>query len=277
MKPLFLFVCACFLTIHSFGQHYYKDLVLSGELSKKRALYESSRVKAVRINSFDNRDQPIEGFTCNQAVTNNYTELKTVTQDPISGSTENASYFNQKGQLVRTIDTSEGNKTVVNYSYDEAGRISGITSQSNSPGGFSIREQHTWYYDAQGRPQRMVKIKNGADTTQIELVLDEKGNVIEEKSRLRGVLQPSVYYYYDGENRLTDVVRYNNRAKRLLPDYIFEYDEENKLRTMLTPMEGMGDYQKWYYTYNDKGLKQKDECYSKSRVLIGRIEYQYQY
>lgn len=277
MKPLFLFVCACFLTIYSFGQHYYKDLVLSGELTKKRALYESSKVKAVRINSFDNRDQPIEGFTCNQAFTNNYSELKTVTKDPISGATENASFFNQKGQLTRTIDTSEGNRTIVNYSYDEAGKLALITSQSNSPGGFSNREQHQWYYDQQGRPQRMIKIKNGTDTTHIELVLDEKGNVIEEKSRVRGVLQPSVYYYYDGENRLTDVVRYNNRAKRLLPDYIFEYDEENKLRTMLTPMEGMGDYQKWYYSYDEKGLKQKDECYNKSRVLIGRMEYQYQY
>jgi hypothetical protein len=108
-------------------------------------------------------------------------------------------------------------------------------------------------------------------------VLDDKGNVIEEKSRIGGLLQPGIYYYYDLDNRLTDIVRYNMRAKRMLPDYMFEYNEQGQLYTMLTPMQNMGDYQKWYYSYDAKGLKQKDECFSKSKQLIGKIEYQYLY
>ena len=121
----------------------------------------------------------------------------------------------------------------------------------------------------------MVKIKNDLDTTYISFVPDEKGNPGEEKSIHKGQPQPTVYYYFDDQNRLTDIVRYNQRAKKLLPDYIFEYDAQGRLATMLVTMEGSNDYQKWHYSYNDKGLKSKDDCYSKTRVLIGRMEYRY--
>jgi hypothetical protein len=277
MKTLFLVICGVLLAGQTFSQTYFQDLVLTGDLAKKRALYQANKVRSVRMNSFDNRDQPIENFSSNQSVNNNFTEIKTVTRDPLNGVSTSTSSFDQKGQLVRSVDSSENNKVVVSYTYDASGKLNTVNSQSTSPGNYINREQHYWYYDANGRPQRMVKVKNSTDTTKIEFVLDEKGNVNEEKGRINGVLQPGIYYYYDTDSRLTDVVRYNTRAKRMLPDYIFEYDENGRLRTMLTPMQNMGDYQKWYYAYDEKGLKQKDECFSKERVLIGRIEYLYQY
>jgi YD repeat-containing protein len=277
MKTLFFIVFTCFLANSLFSQYYYKDLVLTSELAKKRALYQSNKVKGVRMNSFDNLDRPIEKFSCNQAVGNNFSEIKTVTTDPLTGTSESNNFFDQKGMLVKSIDTSEGNKTVTTYGYNQSGQLTVVTSQSSSPGNFNSHEQHFWTYTAAGKPQTMIKIKNGTDSTHIEFVLDDKGNVIEEKSRVRGILQPGIYYYYDLENRLTDIVRYNIRAKRMLPDYMFEYNEQGQLHTMLTPMQNMGDYQKWYYTYDAKGLKQKDEVFSKSKELIGRIEYQYQF
>jgi 3',5'-cyclic AMP phosphodiesterase CpdA len=270
MKALFFIIFACFLAGKLYSQHYYKDLVMTGDLAKKRALYQANKVKTVRMNSFDNLDRPIDKFSCNQVVSNNFSEIKTVT-------TESDNLFDQKGMLIKSIDTAEGNKTISTYGYNQAGQLTIITSQSFSPGDFNSREQHYWAYNAAGKPQSMIKIKNGTDTTHIENVLDDKGNVIEEKSRINGVLQPTIYYYYDMENRLTDVVRYNVRAKRMLPDFMFEYNEQGQLHTMLTPMQNMGDYQKWYYSYDAKGLKQKDECYSKSKQMIGRIEYQYQF
>lgn len=277
MKTLFLIFMAFFLAGKGYSQTYYKDHVLPGELAKKRALYQSNKVKSVRIESYDYQNQPIEGFNCRQAVGSNFSEIKTITKDPLTGSSESVSSFDANGRLVRSVDTSEGNKTVTTYGYNTAGKLSVVTSQSFSPGQWTNREQHFWYYDGNGRPQKMTRIKNETDTTAIEFVLDDKGNVIEEKSRIRGVLQATIYYYYDLENRLTDVVRYSTRAKRMLPDYIFEYNEQGQLHTMLTPMQNMGDYQKWYYTYDEKGLKQKDECFSKTRAVLGRIEYQYQF
>ena len=73
------------------------------------------------------------------------------------------------------------------------------------------------------------------------------------------------------------MVRYNTRAKRLLPDYIFEYDEAGRIAMMLVTTAGGADYQKWFYKYDEKGLKIKDECYSKNKALIGKIEYSYKF
>ena len=122
----------------------------------------------------------------------------------------------------------------------------------------------------------MVKIKNGKDTTYYSFVLDEKGNVVEENGVSRGKKIPAVFYYYDEQNKLTDIVRYNIAARRLLPDYVFEYENGRLATMMVVPEEGT-DYQKWYYSYDEDGLKILDACYSKSKVLIGTIEYAYEY
>jgi uncharacterized protein RhaS with RHS repeats len=136
-------------------------------------------------------------------------------------------------------------------------------------------EQHLWQYDAQGRPSGMLKIKNGSDTTFVRFTTDEKGNIAEEHSSRKNIQLPTVYYYYDAAHHLTDIVRYNLKAQKLLPDYIFEYDENNRLISMLIVPEGTSDYMKWLYGYNDKGLKIKEACFSKQKQLLGRIEYQY--
>ena len=277
MKPLIPIALFCLFSAAVHGQYYYKDLVVSGENIKKRALYELNKVKNIRFNSVDGLNQPIEGFNCNLEVNRSFTEITTVTSTGLTGATENTSYFNAAGQLVKSVDTSEGNKTVINYTWDAGNRISLITSQSFSPGGYVIAEQHHWFYSNAGKPEKMLKIKNEADTTYITFMLDDQGNVSEEKSVHRGQPLPTIYYYYDDKNRLTDIVRYNIRAKRLLPDYIFEYNQEDQLSTMLVVTEGTGDYQKWYYRYNDKALKVTDECYSKTKVLIGKINYGYQF
>ena len=57
----------------------------------------------------------------------------------------------------------------------------------------------------------MIKIKGETDTTIVNLIKDEKGNIIEEKSVRNGQSLPSIYYYYDNDGRLTDIVRYNKK------------------------------------------------------------------
>jgi hypothetical protein len=99
--------------------------------------------------------------------------------------------------------------------------------------------------------------------------------VAEENSVRRKVALPSFYYYYDAQNRLTDIVSYNVKAKRLLPLYIFEYNDDNQLSSMLVVPEGTDDYQKWIYEYNDAGLKIKETCLNKRKQILGRVEYVY--
>lgn len=264
-----------FIAHTAYSQHYYNDLVMSSEIVKKRAVYQANKVRTVKMTSFDNNNQPIEGFGGSQAVAANYATITTETSTSISGKDEITHYFNEKGQLTQSIDTTDGNKVVIQYTYDANNLITSITNTSFSPGGYSTREQHLWFYNQAGKPEKMLKIKNSSDTTTVNFKLDEKQNVGEERSVHAGTEQPVVYYYYDDKNRLTDVVRYNNRAKRLLPDYIFEYDDAGRIAMMLVTTAGGSDYQKWMYQYDEKGLKLKDECYAKNKMLIGKIEYAY--
>ena len=121
----------------------------------------------------------------------------------------------------------------------------------------------------------MLKIKNRTDTTYVTFVADEKGNVTEEHSMRKNQQLPTYYYYYDDKNQLTDIVRYNPRAKRLLPDYMFEYDEEGRISSVVIVPEAGSDYEKWFYSYYENGLKGQEACYNKKQELQGRIEYQY--
>ena|SRR5918993_48311 len=276
MKPICFFVLLCITALSSTAQFYYKDIIATRDLIKKQQGYRKNSVKSVDYASFDANNQPIEGFSCQQTVSPDFSYIKTVTKTTLSGISESTSWYNQKGQLTRSVDTADGNKTNTDYTYDAANRLATITSVSLSPGQAANQEQHLWFYDQQGRPTHALKIKNGIDTTYITFVLDEKGNVAEEKSMRKNQALPTIYYYYDEDNLLTDIVRYNNRAKRLLPDYVFEY-EEKQLATMLVAEEGTGDYQKWYYSYDDNGLKLQDACYSKAKTLIARVEYAYRF
>jgi hypothetical protein len=275
-KILVLTVFVCLLTHTARSQHYYNDLVMTNEIIKKRAIYQTNKIKAVQMTSYDNNNQPIEGFGGTQNISNNFTIITTVTTTDLSGKDETTHQFNDKGQLTQSIDTSDGNKTLIQYTYDANNQLTGITSLSFSPGGYSTSEKHLWIYDKNGKPEKMLKIKNGTDTTIVNFKHDDKGNVAEERSVHAGQEQPAVYYYYDDKGRLTDVVRYNTRAKRLLPDYLFEYDAEGRVAMMLVTTQGGTDYQKWYYRYDDKGLKQKDECFGKNKMMIGKVEYKYQ-
>ena len=78
------------------------------------------------------------------------------------------------------------------------------------------------------QPTGMLKIVNNTDTTYVRFVPDEKGNIGEEHATRAGEALPVIYYYYDDSNRLTDIVRYNLKAQRLLPDNIFNMEKMAK-------------------------------------------------
>lgn len=277
MKYIVLFTLLSGIATGVSGQFYFKDILSTQAANLRFANFKKQKVKDIQFKSFDADGNPIEGFSSDQQFSKDYSKVSTSTTTSLTGSTLSTSYYNPQSRLIRTVDTSDGSHTEVNYEYAADGQISVIRNTTTSAGNFSISEEHIWAYNATGKPTRMLKIKNNKDTTIVEFVLDANGNVEEEKSSFKGSALPSVYYYYNEEKQLTDIVRYNRAAKRLLPDYIFEYDENNRLGSQLVVPEGTSNYQKWYYSYDEDGLKIQDACYSKEKTLIGRVEYHYSY
>ena len=121
----------------------------------------------------------------------------------------------------------------------------------------------------------MLLIKNGTDTTVIEFIKDENSLIAEEHWKKNGTVTEKYFYYYSEQGLLSDIVRFNSKAQRLLPDFLFEYDNTGTLTQFIQIPEGSDNYLIWKYIYSTNGLKQKEVCFNKQKQPVGRIEYKY--
>ena len=68
-----------------------------------------------------------------------------------------------------------------------------------------------------------------------------------------------------------------HKAKRLLPEYMFEYSPANQIIQKITVPSNGSNYLIWRYQYDDRGLKVREAVFDKYKQLTGKIEYQYQF
>ena len=274
MKNLF---CLSFLAISvsASAQYYYKDLVAADEIKLQMKTYIANNIKRVTST----------GYTPAGATTNDYNETQQIDaiRRQINITTINnlsvnwfVYKFDDNGRLQTSIDSTSIYKSISAYTYDNAGNITEIkNTMIDSAHDFTQTEIHSWQYK-NNKPEKMWRTINKSDSLEVRFQTDENGNVIEEQNFKRGKGIDPTYYYYDNKNRLTDIVRYNVRAKRLLPDYLFEYDEANLVIQKITTTSNYNlGYLTWRYLYDEKGLKTKEALFNKEKQLQGRIDYSY--
>lgn len=274
-KTGLLLVLFCSTGLMSSAQYYYKDILSNHQLLADMALYKQNKVKLINIKSFEDDGKPSEGFFCQKKFSRDYSKAELFTRSDISGPSLLTSTFNNKGQLLKTYDSSKISVTSNVYKYDQQDRIASILSNVRSQDDDftnEITEEHIYSYDEQNKPVQMIRVKNRTDSTIILFALDEHGNVAIEKDTKSGT---KYYYYYDVKKRITDIVQANDLKTGLVPDYIFEYNNSAGLLSQMTTTEEGGNYYfVWKYTY-DNGLRARERCYSKERRLMGSIEYEY--
>lgn len=258
------------------SQYYYKDIWTNQQLNKEFATLKNENIRIVSIKSFEDDGQPSEGFFCEKKLDKNYTRSEMISRSYITGESILISFYNEKGWITKTVDSTPATVSRSEYEYDNKGRIlliSNFTRAGDEKSG--IAETRQYIYDAAGKPQKMVRKKNNQEVATVNFTLDEKGNVMDEEEILKRGKGKKYYYYYDTKNRLTDVVHYNQVAKRMLPDYMYEYNQQNQPSQMITAEDGVNNYFIWKYAYNDQRLKESEKCFSKERRLLGTIQYQY--
>jgi hypothetical protein len=270
---LLLFIPFC---VHA--QFYYKDIVSLQQTTQLQQQYKTQKIRKVVLNSFDALDQPVTEFICFQELSPTFNIIKTYTQSSASLQSVLVSQFNGSFQLIKSSDSSNTSLAVTNYSYNEKGQLTVIDINTQSYSNkVSEKEKHLWLYNDQNQIDRMYRIRNGNDTTVIQFKLDKNGLPAEESWYNRnGQNTNRYYYYYDSSSRLTDIVTFNNRAKRLLPENVFEYNETGQLASMLSVQSNSSNYLIWRYRYNEKGLKEREICYNKQKQIVGYIMYRYQ-
>lgn len=276
MKSSFILFLVLFsLGVHA--QYYYKDIIGAQETANLIKNYRNHKVSRVVLNSYDAENTKNDEFYVEQVFSAADQMLRTITRSGVTSESILISYADANGNVIKTIDSSETIVSTSVYNYNSDGMLQSVTSNSTDSG-HSINqvEEHHWEY-ANGKIARMLRIKDKKDTSIISFKTDEKGNIIEEQSIRKGLVSEPVYYYYDKNNRLTDIVRFSNKAKRLLPEYMFEYSPANQVIQKITVPANSSDYLIWRYQYDNKGLKIKEAVYDKHKQLTGKIEYLYQF
>ena len=260
------------------AQYYYKDIIGTREINQSIKLYLSNKVVSVEATGFDGDGVKNSDFSETQNFSAAKNLLKIATRNKTTVTNEYYR-FDTRGLLTNKSDTSPSLVSTTTYTYDDKNNPvlikNVITDTSDS---IYANETHQWFYNDQGNPLRMLRILNNNDTTEVRFTLDEKGNVIEEFPFVRKISGEKTYYYYDDKNRLTDIVRFNTKARRLLPDYMFEYTERNQVSQKITTLSMMDlGYLIWRYVYDNKGLKTKEASFNKDKVMTGKIEYFYRF
>lgn len=278
LLPILLLIVIGFTPINTYSQFYYKDIISTAQINETFKTYADSRVKSVTLQTFNGNTPITEGFFCEQKVNYRPNKITTLTKTSDNGESLLTAHFNADGLLIKSVDSNLISISTSTYEYNKVKQLTQLRNESRARDNSSKTiELHSWTYDAAGKPIQMTRVMNREDTTLIRFSIDETGNVGEEESFKRNLSQNKVYYYYDENNRLSDIVRYNERAKKLLPDYMFEYEDSGELSSMTIFPTAGGKIQKWYYQYDDKGLKLADFCYDKQEVLQGKVEYKYSF
>ncbi len=258
------------------GQYYFNDLFATAQSQAQYQLLRTNKVKKIVAISFEEDGSANEAFLLEQELTMDGKRLSTKSGIQ-SGKTSTVTSFFELGKLKRTVSNSNGIDNKMEYFYDNAGKLIKLSlTSADTAFKYSTQEYRDWVYGSTGLLTSIVKVKNKIDSSVAKIVIDDEGNVAEEQWRKKYAPLETYYYYYDQQHRLTDIVRFNQKLKRLVPDYVFEYDANGRLAQM-SQLSGSGQYFTWQYEYNEKGLKLKETCRDNERKLVGKIEYKYEF
>ncbi|WP_291911425.1 hypothetical protein [Chitinophaga sp. CB10] len=256
------------------SQYYYQDIVNTQRTIATMAVLKEQQVAAQMVQTFDPGMQPDRDFKCIRLVSPTGHQLRAVTNSSATGYEVLVSTFSSKGLLTKTVDSTAASVTITQYRYDEGGRLLLVSSSSQATNSkLKFEETRSYVYDTAGRLQRMVRRKSATnDSLVVAFRTDSAGHVIEEQP----AMGKRTYYNYDANGQLTDIYSYNAVRKRMLPDYMFEY-EGRLLKKMTAVNVASSAYTIWEYSYLPSGLPDRESCYGKGKELLGMVKYNYDF
>jgi hypothetical protein len=272
MKTVILIIVSLLIINISFAQYYYNDILTTQQTNKQYLLLKNNHVQQVSAASYEADGELTDHFMLEQRISNNST-ITTTTEYPSTGKSVSTSFY-ENNKVTKTVTNTENIESTTLYTYMNEDLQSIETRTQDTFMNNSSLEIHQWQFE-NNQPEKMLLIKDNKDTTVIDFEKDEQGNIAEEHWRKNGRLIQKYFYYYNDQHQLTDIVRFNEKAQRLLPDFLFEYDNNGTLIQLTQIPQGSANYLVWQYIYLPNGLKQKELCFNKQKQPIGRIEYTY--
>lgn len=256
------------------AQVYYNDVIDLKASNKMYATLLKNNVQEITATSMESDNTPTEGFAYSKVLKNHGAIVITHTALETGGVSDDYDTYTN-GLISKSQDVADSVSTIVEYTYDNEGKILSVKTQTDDTTmDTHSTELHQWFYTG-AVPDSMLRIKNGGDTTVVRFKKDENKNVIEELWFKKERLIERYFYYYNDKNLLTDIVRYNRKAQQMLPDYLFEYNDDGTISQLTQIPQGSSEYVIWQYVYDERGLKTKDVLFDKHKQLLGTINYTY--
>ena len=281
MKNILSFFYLLLMAPVANAQYYYNDIIGSAETERLMTTYRENKVRMASATGLDANNVKATDFLEFHEVKDNGNTLKITNRTSTSHSVVHHR-FNAEGKLVSTTDSSAAGIFTIQYSYAADGKIARIVNSSaNDATDFNFTESHTWQYNPAGKPSTMWRILSGSDyprpdTMEIRFLPDDDGNTGDEVSYRNNRETARIYYYYDDQGRVTDIVRFNTKLNKLLPDVMFEYDEQGRvIQKITTTNDRLTAYLIWRYVFDERGLKTKEALFDNNKQLKGKIDYTY--
>lgn len=282
VKVLYL-TLFCLLTFgFAKAQYFYQDIVSAQNTMKEHLQYQKQNVKHIRILSYDDNHNLNKNFHCVKEFSDDYKVTITHTGSFETGNSTVYSFFDNRGRIIHSADSTAKsvNDTYYYYDKDHPDRIDSlrfISSANQNGDTFRYTESHIYEYDSAGRPLKMVRLKNDKKFSIVTFTTDSLGRVIKESEEGSYDTVPPVYYKYNALGLPTDIFHYNFNRQKMIPDFMFDYDDQNRLSEKTTITMNVGGYLLWKFLYGEKGLIDQEKCYEPKGGLLGSLEFEYTY
>lgn len=181
---------------------------------------------------------------------------KKTTKDLVGGGTEIIEYsYDEEGRVIKEVTTFDGGNTTWEYEYNEDGKIL-LEKRSIVSEGDNTTRILTTVYDENGFPLNRQN-ESGEITNTYEV--DENGNIIKEN--IEG-LGHSKVYEYDDQNRLIKETLFNSDGSVAS---ITEYNEDGNMILLALDEEYSGVNK---YEYDEKGNIISDILYTGEEIIL---------
>lgn len=262
------------------AQYFYQDLYSTWQANAKQNMYRQLNVKKIQVFSYDPYHERDNSFSVEKIFARDYRVVNSITQSSVNGDSWLKNTYDSQYRIVESWDSSNFAINLTNYRYDSAGRLIEINILSRTPaqsiGEAMLTEKHLFAYDQQGRPLRMIRIKNQTDTSMAIFQIDTAGRVVQEVDSIDG--RTFVFHFsYAGKGLLTGIFRYDARLQKTIPIQTWEYDDQQQVRRMTTNAGGNGGMNVWLYDYDPHHLVQRERCLADGKTFIGSVEYTYEF
>ncbi len=274
MKLAFFVFLILLAPVFAACQFYYTDIIITKQTNDQYSLLRRNNIHLVSAKSFEADQTLSPDFKLEQEISKDGKTIVTSSSSLNTGNTISTAYYDNN-HLLKTMDSSENIVSITQFEYDEEYSLVRISSATTDHfmNSKSI-ETHEWVYE-NNRPVKMLLIKNGIDTTQVDFEYENE-EIASETWYKGGRAIEKYFYYYNNSGMITDIVRYNTKAQRMLPDFTFDYDAQNRVITFTQVRSSASNYFTWDYEYLPNGLKSTETCFDKQKLPVGKIVFNYQ-